>query len=962
MTNTKYLGVLFFLLSIICTVDKSVAWVGQQDILQGKVLDQRGAKPLDAVRVAIDGSASSKSNAKGEFNITGVDANVRPNKVMAVKQGFELATWEFDQGKITIYMRPATIRTIQGTLKDGTGSPMANKKIELVGLTQYDALTDSQGNFTLTIPYKIDVTKSNIFLVDGIPTITKEFKENKAEATITVGLIKSAKNIATVKVLYKQDVPVTNMIVRIGETSYMTDDKGNFRTEKTDSEITQWDFEGIKPISIDTNESSNVITVILPSETRERNRTNSMEKAIAERTLTSMDSTEIAKMFRLSVSDEVAKLLEFYNQQSVEIEVRNKNINRITDSLTFYTNFDDDSKTEFLQQLNVLNKSIETTSNDFDEIKANSLLLIKRLRAILLEQEEIIKEIEVEKEMQAQKFRRNVMLFIYFFGIAAFLLLIAVFIARRLSAQKKVIERIKNQLSDAQVIAKMGSMTYFIKKKQAVFSEHFFEILGISNPEKIKKIQRTSNHFINPTLLLDGEVKKVDEAFNQGLKDLKPFSLEIKTAADEKRSLYVDLRSSIELDANGNPIAVSSTLQDISEKKERELALVRANREAAEANKAKEHFLSTMSHEIRTPLNAIIGLTDQLIKNKPQDHQMKNLNTLQFSGEHLLTLVNDILDYNKIQAGKVVLEEAEFNLYEMTKSIINTMTIMADTKSIELKINFDKKVPKIVKGDKLRLNQILTNLISNGIKFTEKGHVLLEVSLEENTAEQIQLKFSVIDTGSGIHPTRLEKIFEGFEQESASTSRKYGGTGLGLSISKQLVLLLGGELKVKSKINEGSEFYFTTLLNHGNPESKSGAKNNQANKDQKGLAGVRILCVDDNEVNQLVISQYFDSWKVDATYASNGNDAVECFRKGEYELILMDIRLPDIKGYEAVQKMRDEFPKRNTPAIALTAEMNEALKKKIKEHGMVDHLNKPFNADDLYNKINTHVSRSGTPK
>ncbi len=929
----------------------------QQPTITGKVVMVNSSVPMNNVKVSIGGTNESISNEEGSFIIHSGEADKRPDKVSAVKRGFEIANWEFENGNLTIFMRKATFRTLNGTMQTKDGLPASERTISLIdGNKKHDFKTDIQGHFETTIPYSTNISKLSIFKSGNSNLKIKSIEENKDVAYVYINLelgYDKAKTIL-VKVLYGKDRPARNMIVSINKTSYITGNDGTFRAESFDTQTASWDLEGQTPLKIESPQKGNIINIYLPDGSENHESQTSGLPSVNDTTHIAMDSSEIARMFRMSVSEEVNKLLEFYNDQSREIEKRNNNINHITDSLSLFTKFDEASNTEFLTQLEELNRSIEITSNDFSEIKENSLTLIKRLRAIMLEQEEIIQEIEVEKAEQEKRFKRNLMLVISFFGIAACLLIIAIFIAKRLNVQKKVIESIKNQLSEAQALAKIGSMTYDIKKKQAVFSEYFFDILRIKDENRIRKIKRSSAHIINPELLDGEELERVDKAFHRCIDENKPISMEIHVNSD-KRKIYVELKSKLEFDDAGNPVAVSSTFQDISEKKEREILLLHANKEAAEANKVKEQFLSTMSHEIRTPLNAIIGLTDQLIKNDPGKHQIKNLNTLQFSGEHLLTLVNDILDYNKIQAGKIELEQAEFNLRESLEGVLNSMSLMANDKGIKLNLEIDKALPEFLRGDKFRLNQVLTNLISNGIKFTEKGSVGLSVGLKKEYGKNIVLLFSITDTGIGIANHRMEKIFEGFEQEDASIARKYGGTGLGLAISKQLVSLLGGDLKVNSELKKGSEFYFTITFEKCDQEIASKLLKVDQSQIERDLKGIKILCVDDNEVNQLVISQYFNSWKINATYADSGNEAIEAYHKDVFDLVFLDIRLPDMNGYEVAEEFIKIRPEQNTPIVALTAEINEQLKNKIHNGSMISYLSKPFTEKDLKRIISMYA-------
>ena len=448
-------------------------------------------------------------------------------------------------------------------------------------------------------------------------------------------------------------------------------------------------------------------------------------------------------------------------------------------------------------------------------------------------------------------------------------------------------------------------------------------------------------------MLEQDELAKVNQAFEKSLDTKEPIFMELKVRSDEDKELFVDLRSKIEENGTGKPVAISSTVQDVTEKKERELQLIEAKTIAEKANQDKEDFLSTMSHEIRTPLNGIIGLTDHLIGSKPPKQMVENLKTLKFSADHLLSLVNDVLDYNKIQAGKMVFAESSFDLKDNVSNTVKAMSLIALRKGISLSVDFQETIPHVVNGDKVRLNQVLANLINNAIKFTDKGSVVLEVKKTEEDDKIVNVCFNVKDTGIGIENSKLEKIFENFEQEDISTSNKYGGTGLGLAISRQLVKLFGGELSVKSSLGEGSEFFFTI------PFKKIKGKNNKidqvdtAHFKVEEFSKLKILCVEDNEVNQLVISQYFENWKINYSFAATGDEALEKFRKEAFDIVFMDINLPDQKGDKVVMKMKKEFPDTICAFVALTAESSDSLQDVLSKSGITGYLNKPFSNDEL---------------
>ncbi|HBZ67778.1 MAG TPA: hypothetical protein DEO70_13170 [Bacteroidales bacterium] len=392
-------------------------------------------------------------------------------------------------------------------------------------------------------------------------------------------------------------------------------------------------------------------------------------------------------------------------------------------------------------------------------------------------------------------------------------------------------------------------------------------------------------------------------------------------------------------------------IRDITERKKREEELMRAKEDAEAATKAKQQFLSVMSHEIRTPLNGILGTVHLLAQEDPRADQLDYLNTLEFSGNQLMSIVNDILDFSKIEATGIQFEKIEFNLKEQINGLIKIFTFKAADKGIDLSLDFGRELPEVVAGDSMRLNQILTNLIGNALKFTEKGEIRVKVSLaKEDTPTFIQ--FSVTDTGIGIEEQKLETIFEFFSQADANTTRKYGGTGLGLAITRKLVELQGGYLRVRSKVGTGSVFSFelpfdTTDLQHEHTIVKA-----DGNK-LFSLAGINVLLVEDNKINQMIANKFLDRWKCTTDVASNGFQALSMIVKKKYNIVLMDLQMPDLDGYETsirIRKMDDDYY-RNIPIVALTASAFNEVKEGVMRAGMTDILNKPFIPDELNQKI-----------
>lgn len=432
-------------------------------------------------------------------------------------------------------------------------------------------------------------------------------------------------------------------------------------------------------------------------------------------------------------------------------------------------------------------------------------------------------------------------------------------------------------------------------------------------------------------------------------------ALEVYKLRQDKNILISELRESNEVledKVKHRTATLTETnerlIAEIEERKKIEKALQIAKETAEEASKAKEIFLSTMSHEIRTPLNAIIGLTYLLQHSTLNTEQQENVQTLQFSSKTLLALINDILDFSKINAGKVEFEKIDFDWQALLKSTVKTFENQADTKKIDLLVELESDLPEVIVGDQVRLGQILNNLIGNSIKFTHVGNVKATVKLLEENDQETILQFCVSDTGIGIAKNKKDLIFENFSQASQDTSRKYGGTGLGLAITKRLVEHQNGKIWVESELGKGSAFYVVL------PFSKSQLKLNELAMESeeiesKDLKNKKILVAEDNKVNRMLVKKFLSSWNAQTYFAENGKEAVEKAQAESYDLILMDIQMPEMDGYEASQLLRQAGNK--VPIIALTASTMTSDRGKLQQSGMNDFIVKPFNPNDLYKKI-----------
>jgi signal transduction histidine kinase/DNA-binding NarL/FixJ family response regulator len=373
----------------------------------------------------------------------------------------------------------------------------------------------------------------------------------------------------------------------------------------------------------------------------------------------------------------------------------------------------------------------------------------------------------------------------------------------------------------------------------------------------------------------------------------------------------------------------------------------------------KQQFLANMSHEIRTPVNAVIGFTGLLQKTPMTATQENYVNTIKNAAENLLVLVNDILDISKIEAGMMQFYKSPFSVYEVCYHLETLLFQNAVQKNLDIQTFIDDDVPEVVSGDRERLIQILMNLISNAIKFTQKGSIAVSVKVAEKNDKSVKLHFSVKDTGIGIHPEKQKIIFERFEQAETNTTRKYGGTGLGLSIVKNLVEQQGGTVQVMSEEGAGSDFFFT--ITYEKPESgiagliKSYNKNALPNEKEttQRLKGINVLAAEDNKMNQLLLTKLFEQWGVQADMASDGKEAIEKALANNYDLILMDIHMPVMDGYEAAGKLKQQL-KSACPVFAMTANVMAGEKEKCMQAGMNGYIAKPVNDTELFSLLLLH--------
>jgi CheY-like chemotaxis protein/nitrogen-specific signal transduction histidine kinase len=379
-----------------------------------------------------------------------------------------------------------------------------------------------------------------------------------------------------------------------------------------------------------------------------------------------------------------------------------------------------------------------------------------------------------------------------------------------------------------------------------------------------------------------------------------------------------------------------------------------AKSKAEDAVKAKQQFLSNMSHEIRTPMNAIIGFTKVLIKTELTEKQNEYFNAIKVSGDALIVLIDDILDLAKVDAGKMTFEKSRFKMATSLSAMLHLFQTKIQEKKLKLFKNYDTNIPEFLVGDPVRLHQIILNLVSNSLKFTAKGQITVSVDLIHEDDETVLIQFAVTDTGIGIAAEKIDTIFENFQQATNDTSRLYGGTGLGLAIVKQLVETQGGSIQVKSQIDEGSTFCFTLPFQKTNEKAESEITITKLDSEIKNIS---VLVVEDIALNQLLMKTLLDDFGFERDIADNGKIAVEMLQKKSYDIILMDLQMPVMNGFEATEYIRNTMDSK-IPIIALTADVTTIDVAKCKTVGMNDYIPKPVDENILYSKIVELVKKS----
>jgi len=501
--------------------------------------------------------------------------------------------------------------------------------------------------------------------------------------------------------------------------------------------------------------------------------------------------------------------------------------------------------------------------------------------------------------------------------------------ARRLAEGR--LERILRGTND-------GPWEYEVATDSYWLASHFMKVCGYG-PELVPT-RAAMKALIHPE-----DVAAQQTAFLRCLQGHGPYDCEFRVRQSDGRYRWFRSRGICEFDGEGKPIRMSGALQDISERREYQRALIEAREAADAANRAKSEFLANMSHEIRTPMNGVIGMTELLLDSQLDTVQLDYTETIRDSARALLTVINDILDFSKIEAGKLDLECIDMNPRDTLEDVARLLAIQAHAKGLELTVSIDPNVPELVTGDPARLRQILTNLGGNAVKFTERGEVALEARLLESGPDGVLIRCEVRDTGPGIASDRLDALFRPFTQVDASTTRRFGGTGLGLSIVKRLAGLMGGDAGVTSEPGAGSTFWFTAKLGVA-------ARSPPRPKPRTPLPGLRALVVDDHETNRRVLSGQLALWGVQAVTVSSAQECLDALESAAaagrpFEVALIDYHMPGTDGAQLGRQLRDRAALAATRLVLLTSAGYRGDARRFAELGFAGYLLKPVTEREL---------------
>jgi len=519
-----------------------------------------------------------------------------------------------------------------------------------------------------------------------------------------------------------------------------------------------------------------------------------------------------------------------------------------------------------------------------------------------------------------------------------------------------------DRLSLATVAGGVGVWDHDLINNTMTWDEQMFALYGITR-ESFSGTYEAWKERVHPD-----DLQLLDHAMQMALEGQKDFDIEFRVVWPDKTLHNICALGLVRHDAFGRPLRMIGTNWDITKRKQEELELRQAKEEAELANKAKSEFLAMMSHEIRTPLNVILGYSDLLAHTTTVPKEQEGwLHTINEGGQRLLSLINDILDHAKIEAEKMVLEAEKFDLKSNIDHTLDLLKLLANEKGLNLTAKIDPDVPVLLRGDELRIRQILTNLLSNAIKFTQKGWCTLQVSKDAEEERFVTLRFKVSDSGIGIKSSMLSEVFKPFQQADTSTTRKYGGTGLGLTICSKLVGMMGGTIGVESKEGEGTLFWFTLILEKQTftdslrsiPQSPAPLSLTET---QKMRRYSRLLLVEDDAFNQQYARTMISHLGYSIDVVENGVEALGALSKTDYTLVFMDCMMPEMNGYDATQAIRNSNSavlNHNIPIIGLSANAMKEDREACLQAGMNDFIGKPCFLKDMKAMLAKWIPKNG---
>ncbi len=506
--------------------------------------------------------------------------------------------------------------------------------------------------------------------------------------------------------------------------------------------------------------------------------------------------------------------------------------------------------------------------------------------------------------------------------------------------------RSKKQYQDIFTTSKDAIFIASIEGKLLDCNQATLDLLGVSQKEDLMAVKDIHEYFAIPE-------KRNEFLLKVKFATVVDFEIDIKRDNGEIRTCLV----SANMQQDDQSTRYNAIIRDITEQKRTE-ELVKARDLAQEAAKLKEEFMANISHEMRTPMNAIFGMSNLLGQTTMNNEQRDYVKSIHQSSEVLLGIVNDILEIATIQNGKLVFDNEDFNLKELLFNVINVMQYKANEKDIFLELNLPENIPSILKGDKLRVNQVFFNLVGNAVKFTDSGHVKIIVEKLGAFEGGVHLKFIVEDTGIGIPKDKLDSVFESFSRVR-SKDRIFEGTGLGLAIAKNLIELQGGKIGATSEVGIGSKFFFDMIFEIAENQSEINLHVNEMEVPDD--LAFNLLLVEDHKMNQLVASKTLKKkWKnIEITIADNGKIAIDTLKEKQFDIILMDLQMPIMDGYQTTQYIRNQMPKEVAalPILAMTAHAHISKDEKYKEYGMNDFVLKPFKPEQLFSKIFTYLQK-----